>query len=348
MVRPQSICIVRLSALGDVTHVLPVVHTLKTYWQETKITWIIGNVEHKLVAHLPGVEFIVFEKNQGIRAYRGIREKLKGRTFDALLLMQVAFRANLLGWLIPAKRKIGYDPERSKDFHGLFVKERIPASASQHVADSFFSFLETLGMDKKKRVWDLPSVPGAEKLAQEVLTADGPSMIISPCSSHPLRNWLADRYASVADYAARTYQMQILICGGDTIGEREMARQILQHCRYARPLNLVGKDTFAQFIELLRGATVLLSPDSGPMHMAAITDTPVIGLHAASNPLRSGPYKSLGYCVDRYEQAALKFLGKPAAQIKWGTKIEKPGVMELVSVTQVVQRLDKLMRSLQE
>ncbi len=348
IVPPKSICIVRLSALGDVTHMLPVIHTLRRHWPETKITWIIGKLEHGLLGNLPDVEFILFDKSKGLRAYHRIRKKLKGRRFDALLLMQVAIKANILGWLVHAKRKIGYDPVRSKDLHGLFIKERIPALPRQHVVDSFFCFIEKLGLDKKEWEWTLPPIPGTDKLAQEILVDDRPTMIISPCSSHELRNWRADRYAAMADYAAQMYHMQIIICGGPTQIEKEMARKILHHCKTANPINLLGKDTFAQIIELLKGATVLLSPDSGPMHMAAITDTPVIGLHAASNPLRSGPYKSLEYCVDRYDQAAIQYLGKPSAQIKWGTKIEKPGVMDLISVSQVKEKLDKLMKTLQE
>src|SRR5512145_1082757 len=98
----NSICIVRLSALGDVTHMLPVIHTLKSHMPEIKITWVIGKVEHKLLGHLPGVEFIVFDKKNGIKEYLNIRKQLGNRSFDVLLLMQLSLRANLLSWVIRA------------------------------------------------------------------------------------------------------------------------------------------------------------------------------------------------------------------------------------------------------
>jgi heptosyltransferase I len=325
---------------------LPVIHTLKTHRPEVKVTWVIGKAEHRLLSHLPGIEFVIFDKKKGIKAYHHIRQQLSNRCFDALLLMQVALRANLLGLIIRAKRKIGYDRTRAKDFHGMFINERIASTPQQHVADCFLSFLENLDIREKEYQWYLPPVPGAEELAKQILKSETPGLIISPCSSHERRNWHARGYAAVADHAVKEHGMQVIICGGSSPAEHRMADEITRMCRIAEPVNLVGRDTFAQFIELLRRATVLVTPDSGPMHMAAITDTPVIGLHAASNPLRSGPYKSLEWCINQYDQASRKFLGKPSDQIPWGTKIENRGVMNLVSISQVTDMLDTLMNKI--
>jgi len=343
----KSLCIVRLSALGDVTHMLPIIHTLQQHWPSTTITWVIGKVEYKLLGHLPGVEFIVFDKGNGWREYLNLKHTFRDRVFDVLLLMQVSLRANFLSAMINAKRKIGYDKIRAKDFHSLFVNESIPEQPGEHVVDSFFNFLKKVGLREMERSWDLPSPAGAERLAREVIDKDRPTMIISPCSSHILRNWNVEAYASIADYAAETYNMQVLICGGNSALEHQVSADISALCR-STPANLVGKDTFAQFLELLRSAQVLLSPDSGPAHMAAITQTPVIGLYAASNSRRSGPYNSLQWCVDEYDQASHLTFGVPASQLKWGKKIERPGVMDLITVTQVTDKLDQLMLEIQE
>jgi heptosyltransferase I len=108
-------------------------------------------------------------------------------------------------------------------------------------------------------------------------------------------------------------------------------------------VNLVGKDTLLELLATLSRATVLVSPDSGPVHMATAVGTPVIGLYATANPDRSGPYYSRQWCVDQYEAAALRFLGKPASEIPWTTKIERPGVMDLITVDDASGRLDALM-----
>ena len=92
----------------------------------------------------------------------------------------------------------------------------------------------------------------------------------------------------------------------------------------------------------LQRATALISPDSGPAHMATTVGTPVIGLYAATNPARSGPYYSRPWCVDRYDAAARDFLGRPANDVAWTTKIERPGVMDLIRVDDVIERLDAL------
>ena len=96
---PQSICVMRLSAIGDICHTLPVIHTLQHYWPKTKITWIIGKNEAALVADIPNIEFIIFDKSQGIQAYGKLRQQLKNCQFDLLLhllaLLRFLFRPML-------------------------------------------------------------------------------------------------------------------------------------------------------------------------------------------------------------------------------------------------------------
>ena len=337
---PRSICLLRLSALGDVTHVLPLVHTLRDAWPEVALTWVIGTGEHRLLQGLPGVEFLVYDKKSGLAGMRALRRELHGRRFDALLHMQVAARANLLSAFVPARRRIGYDRARSKDLHGLFVRERIPDRPGIHVLDAIGSFCEPLGLRQRTVRWDLP-VPGeAHDWARAQWPEDGtPALVISPCSSHVRRNWYPDRYAAVADHAA-SRGWRVVLCGGRSRLERETADAILAAMR-APALDLVGKDTLKQLPALLARADLVMTPDSGPMHIANAMGTKVLGLHAASNPARSGPYSDRRYCVDRYDDAARKYLGKPAAELKWGTKIEFDGVMELVTVDDAIAAFER-------
>ena len=335
---PDSICILRLSALGDVTHVLPIVHTLKKHWPETRITWIIGQFPHKLVGDLPGVEFVVFNKGKGLAAYGDARKSLAGRKFDVLLGLQVSLRANLIIPLVSADRKIGFDRVRSKDGHGLFIGESIPWVGGQHVVDAFFSFLETAGLPEKEFNWSVPIPESAEAFAERHIGSLGPYVIISPCSSHPLRNWRAVYYAEVADYLQGKGK-RVVLCGGPSEAEAAMGRRIEQSMR-TEPVNLVGKDTLKDFLAVMKRAEALITPDSGPAHMANCVNLPVVGLYAASNPRRSGPYQCIDLCVDAYDQASRKFLKKPAAKIKWGKKIEYPGVMDLITPAMVIDKLD--------
>ena len=185
---PEAPCSRRAAAVGDVAHVVPLVRTLQAAWPQTHITWLIGKLEHKVVGDLPGVEFIVFDKSAKREGFRAVREKLAGRKFCALLHMQVALRSNLLSVLVKSPLRIGYDRARSKDLHGLFINCRIPARSGEHVLDAMGSFLEPLGLVQEQVRWDIPIPEEAREFARQHLPADKRILLISPTSSHRLRN----------------------------------------------------------------------------------------------------------------------------------------------------------------
>ncbi|TAN04228.1 MAG: glycosyltransferase family 9 protein [Rhodanobacteraceae bacterium] len=341
----ESLCLLRTSALGDVTHVVPLVRTLQAASPQTRLTWIAGKLEHKLVGDIAGVEFLVFDKTAGIAGYRSVRKALAGRHFDALLQMQVALRSNLLSLVVHADRRIGYDHARAKDLHGLFVNERIPARGSEHVLDAMGSFIEPLGLKQTSVRWDIPIPDDARAWALAQWPDDGqPTLIISAASSHALRNWRPERYAAIADHAAQALQMRVALTGGPSTQERALGDAILAHMQ-TRPLDLIGRDTLKRALALYQRASIVVTPDAGPMHMANAVGARVLGLHAASNPARSGPYSDRRWCVDRYDDAARKFLHKSAVAIPWGTKIEYPGVMDLVTVDDVVAKLEAALQA---
>lgn len=337
---PTSICLLRLSALGDVTHVLPLVHTLQSAWPQARLHWIIDKAGHRLLDGLPGVVFHVYDKKSGLAGMRALRRELPTDGFDVLLQMQVALRANLLSAFVPAKRRIGYDKARSKDLHGLFVNERIPDRPGIHVLDAIGSFCEPLGLKQTEVVWNMLVPDSAFDWAAEQWEDDGtPVLMISPCSSHVRRNWIAERYAALADHAA-SKDWRVVLCGGRSELERTTTDAILAAMKHPA-LDLVGKDTLKQLPALLKRASLLVTPDSGPMHIANAMGAKVLGLHAASNPQRSGPYSDRRYCVDKYDAAARRHLGKPADALKWGTKIEFDGVMELIEVEDAIAAFER-------
>jgi heptosyltransferase I len=336
----SSLCLLRTSAIGDVTHVVPLLRTLQAAWPQTRLTWIVGKLEHRLVGGIDGVDFVVFDKARGLAGMREVRKSLRGQRFEALLHMQVALRSNLLSLSVRARRRIGYDHARSRDGHGLFINERIPARSGEHVLDAIGSFAEPLGLKQHEVRWDIPVPAEAQAWAREQIPDDTPTLVVSPSSSHALRNWMPDRYAAVIDHAA-SRGLRVLLTGGPSAAERGMADAILEHVQTS-PIDLTGKDTLIQLQALLGRAAMVLTPDSGPMHMANTAGTKVIGLHAASNPHRSGPYSDRRWCVDRYDEAARRFLNRPASELAWGRKIEHPGVMELISVDDVIERFEAL------
>ena len=316
---------------------VPLIRTLHRAWPDVPISWILGKGEARLMEGLEDVELIVFDKGAGARGVSALRKALAGRRFEVLLQMQLALRANLLSALVRADRRIGYDLARSKEGHSLFINERIRAGG-HHVLDAFAKFCEPLGLTQDRVEWDLPVPEAARAWAAEQLPGDQPTLIVSPCSSHTLRNWRADRYAAVADHAAQR-GWRIAICGGRSELERRTGDEILNAMRHPA-IDLIGKDTLKQLLALLELARLVLSPDSGPAHMANAMGTKVIGLFACTDRERCGPYSDLRWSVNHYDEASRKFMGKPSSELRWGKRVEFPDVMDLISVEEVTGIFD--------
>ena len=191
-------------------------------------------------------------------------------------------------------------------------------------------------------VWRIPLSAADEAFAERHLPGHQPSLIISPCSSHVLRNWSVTGYARVAEHAVRRHGLRVMLCGGPSALERETGAAIERECAVPT-LNLIGQDTLKQACALMKRATAVLTPDAGPMHIANAMGTKVLGLHAATDSTRSGPYSDLRWTVDRYDAAARKYLNKAGPDVRWGKRIEFPGVMDLISAETVIERLDALM-----
>lgn len=339
---PRRICLLRLSAVGDVSHVLPVVRTLQAQWPETAITWIIGKLEHSLVGDIPGVEFIIFDKQRRWRAYRDLQRILAGRRFDVLLHMQVALRSSLASLLVRADVKIGFDATRAKDLQWLFTNARIASSPRQHVVDSFFAFAEALGIRQRLLRWDIPIPPEAAQFAAELLPDSEPVLVISPCASMSYRNWNVQGYAQVADYAIERHGMRVVLTGGPSAIERQYGKEITAAMKHPA-LDLIGRTDLKQLLAVIARARAVVAPDSGPAHLATSVGVPVVGLYATTNPDRARPYLSADYVVNGYPKAVRDKYGKMPADLPWGIRVRDPGTMDLITVNDVTAALDRLL-----
>ena len=335
---PQSICLLRLSALGDISHTLPLVRTLQAAWPQTRITWIIGKTEHTLVSDIPGIEFIIFDKSRRWRAYLDMFRLLRHRRFDVLLHIQMSIRASLISLFVRAPIRLGFDKTRAKDGQWLFTNHRIEYQAQQHVIDSFLAFATALGVREHQLRWDIPVSDDARRFAQETLPADKKILAISPCSSMAYRNWTIEGYINVANYAIEQLGMHVVLCGGRSNIEAEYRDAILPKLRGA-VTDLTGKTSIKQLVAVLARADVLLAPDSGPAHIASALGTAVIGLYACTNPERSGPYSSRAYTINRYPDAIETKFGKGVNEIPWGTRVRDEGTMDRITQEEVLTML---------
>src|SRR5690349_18912780 len=160
---PDKVCLLRLSAIGDTCHVVPLLRTLQAAWPKTRFTWVIGKFEAKLMSLIPDVELITVDKWAGLSAYARLREEMQRRGgFDLLLHLQLSVRASAAAALIPAPIKLGFDRPRARELQWLFTNRRVAPRQREHVLDSFLGFADALGITHKRVRWDIPLPPDAQ------------------------------------------------------------------------------------------------------------------------------------------------------------------------------------------
>ncbi len=337
--KPEEICVVRLSAIGDTCHALAVVRRIQDNWPAANITWIIGKTEAQLLADIPDIEFIIFDKSKGRRAYKDVQKILGDKIFDIVLCMHSSMRVNFLYRKINAPIRLGFDRQRAKDFQWLFTNRRIPAVRGEHALEAMMAFASTIGAAPQPIRWDIPLDDDVRAFAAAQRRANDPLIVISPCSSNRsrnFRNWSTENYARAIQHLSGR-NCRVLLTGGPSELELEYGAALSEN---GSAENLVGRTSLKQLAALINEADLLICPDSGPAHMATAFGTPVLGLYATTNPGRSGPYASRELTVNRYPDAARAYLGKTVEQLRWGQRVRHADAMDLITVEDVVGRID--------
>ncbi len=343
---PAALCLIRLSAIGDCCHTLPVVRTLQAAWPDTPITWIIGRTEHGLLEGASGIEFITFDKRNPRASLARIRRQLSARRFPVLLHMHASMRANLVSRVVRADTRLGFDRARARDYQWLFTNRKIAPTPSQHVMDGLFGFAEALGIRQRRIRWDFALSPDDHALAADLASGPRPLCVISPCSSQRFRNyrnWSVGNYIELIRHLIGARGARVVLTGGPTDIEKRYGTDIEAAIGNASLVNLIGGTRLKELFAIIEAADLLVCPDSGPAHMATAAGTPVVGLYATSNRHRTGPYFSQQLVVDHYPEAVMREFGKPVAALRWGERVRDPGAMDLIGVAEVVDRVDAVL-----
>ncbi len=336
----QSILVMRLSAIGDCVLTVPMVQTIRKHYPHITIDWMVDPIAYSLLNGLEGVNFIVVKKPRKFAEYRQFYKDYKGKSWDLLIAAQYSLRANLLYPAINAKMKLGFGGWRARDGHKWFVDATVKDKPS-HLLDGTFEFLEYFGETRRELAWPfaLPELADFEQ-GQPLVAED--YIVINPAASSPKRSWLAERYAAVADYAIQHYGVKVVLSGGPAAVEKELAAAVEKHSKHSL-INLVGKTSLKELAAVLKGAKAVISPDTGPAHIAAAVGTPTIGLYTSVPAKATGPYTSLEHTVDKYLEAAEKYLGKQEHQLKWHERVNHDDAMALIEVNDVVEKLEKIL-----
>lgn len=329
----SRLAVVRLSALGDVCHAMAVVQAIMKQHPAMQVTWVTSPLEANLVRLLKGVEVLEYDKKNGFTGLLALRSALKSQTFDVLLHLQWSFRASVVSRMIKAKRRIGFALSHSREKQHWFVNEQAPEPQGEHVLDSFLSIASVLGVTQ-------PSLPCDLALPDVPLELPERYVVVNPSASKAERNWTVEGYQAVLDYVIDK-GLSPVITGGPSINEATFAQSVIAG-RSEQVINLVGKTPLDLMLAVLKKAELVISPDTGPAHMATLVGTPVLGIYAHSNPQRTGPYKDLDKVVSVYEALVVKEYQKPVSELPWSTRVHDPKAMQHIRIEQVLAKLDTL------
>ena len=337
-----SLCLLRLSAIGDVCHAAAMVHRIRTHRPDIRITWIIGKIEYQLMKGLDGVDFVVYDKKTGRQGMKAIKAQYKNMHFDVLCVMQIALRANFLSRAIRARVRLGFDKARSKEGHSLFINKRIAPQHHPHVLEGFMAFADAMGIPPAEQLqWALPLSSDDLKVGEGLADTLGSYAVICPAASKAERNWTAEGYASISKWLVNQ-GFKVLLCGGPAPLDRQIGDAILAAGGHVEQ-DLIGKTTLKELAGVLAKAKVVIAPDTGPAHMATTVGTPVVGLYAHSNPVRTGPYLNRDDVVSVYATCVEEQFGKPWQNLPWGTRAKGSTLMEKITPEQVTQVLSRVL-----
>ena len=327
----DRIGLVMMSAVGDAVHALPVVNSIKRHAPASRLTWVLQPGPATLVRGHPAVDEIMeFDRSKGLAAFTDIRAKLKERPFDLVIALQVYFKAGLVTSFTQAPIKLGFDRERARDFNWLFTNRRIPAHEPQHVQDQYFEFLRELGISPEPVTWNLGPWEHERVWQREFFAQiDRPVASIVVGTSKPEKDWMPERWAEVVDALHSDFGIRAVLVGGKS--ERELrAASIIEQRATHKPVNALGSG-LRNLVSILDGSALVLSPDTGPLHMAVALDRPVISLIGYMNPKRVGPYR-------KFRDLLIDAYGDPGEDYAI-TMDKRPGRMERITVRDVMEKV---------
>ena len=155
------------------------------------------------------------------------------------------------------------------------------------------------------------------------------------------RNWTIEGYAAIADLAQTKHGLQVVFTGGPSEQEKDFGTKI-QASMKTQAINLIGQLNLKQLLAVIKKSQAVISPDSGPAHMATTVDVPAISLFSTSNPDFTGPYKSKDWVVNKYPEALKKYNDTDINRAPWGQRVRNPEAVELITVNDIDQKLSQL------
>ncbi|WP_174483998.1 glycosyltransferase family 9 protein [methanotrophic endosymbiont of Bathymodiolus puteoserpentis (Logatchev)] len=341
---PNKITILRLSAIGDVLMLLPAVRLLKRQFPDTQIDWLIDRPIASLISEVSEVNVVAIDKPKSLSDYWQLKKQWRHKNTGQLISFQTSFVSNIVMALLPADHKTGFGSPYSREGHHLFTDTTYDLPPKLHQVEIFFALAKAFSgvtEDIKISTDDL-ALPIASKdkvWADEKLRSYAHWIAINPMASTQEKTGSAEFYINLINKLNKRYpEYQLVLTGGPSTKEVKFGAEI--QSQLASPcLNLIGQTSLKQLAAILEHVKLLISPDTGPLHLANAVATSVVGLYAVTRPEYIGPYNQLQNCINIYARSAQQFMHKPAEQLPWQKKIPSLEAIQLISVEQVLNKV---------
>ncbi|HUG89847.1 MAG TPA: glycosyltransferase family 9 protein [Planctomycetaceae bacterium] len=288
----ERVCLIKPSALGDVVQTMPLVPVLRERFPRARLAWVVNRPFGELLEGLPGLdEVIPLDRRGPVWNWLRLLGDLRRRRFDLVFDLQGLLRTAVMAAATGARLRVGL--ESSREGAGLACHLLLPDSGRLVPAHlRYWRVAEALGLGDRHRQAEIP-IPAADRewADGQVATLRGPLLAVHPGARWKTKLWPVEKFAAVAARAFRAFGFSTIIVGGS---DERLAAARLEHLlrRFvpaAGVLNLAGRTSLKQLAAVLAAAGVMLSNDSGPMHLAAAMGTPVVGVFTCTSPTRSGP-----------------------------------------------------------
>lgn len=292
----KNILIVKLSAIGDVIHALPVAQALKTCFPQAKVSWVVEKAAYDLLTNNPYIdELILFEK-QKFKSIGGFIfespafiQFLRSKKYDLALDLQGLLKSGLIAYLSGASKRLVY--ENAREGSHLLSERVVGSHAKGHVVERYLDVVRALGCSIEQPVFSIVHTQAEIDLTGKIASQAGFQLnsrfaVLILGANWPNKIWPYQHYAHLCN---RLWEEGIIPILTGSQGERKLAEQIIALTEIP-PVDLTGKTSLKQLAYVLKKASVVVGGDTGPMHLAAAVGSPVIALMGPTDIERNGPY----------------------------------------------------------
>lgn len=324
-----------LSGIGDVVHGLPLALDLKGLDPSIRVTWVAEPAPAQVLEHHPAVDrVVVYRSRNGLSGVRALRRDMKGVRSQLTLNIQRYTKSVWPTLFSGAPVRVGLPPSKTREGVHLFSTHVLEEGPWKHSQDLFLDFRWTLGVPRDAPVrWEITLSPEEEASSRAFFGGlDGrPVAALVVASANPKKDWPADRYATLADALDRDLGFQVLLLGGPSPRERAVADEVRRRATTSPTDALTG--SVRTLMGRVRGAALVVAPDTGPLHIAHAMGVPVVGLFAHTNPWRVGPWREFrDLVVDRYTE--------PGDEPDPAGYLPKDGRMGTITVDDVLEKVE--------